>query len=150
MEKSEKIWMDGKLVPWHEANVHVLTHTLHYGLGVFEGIRCYNSKENGSAIFRLQEHVDRLFQSAVILGIEVPFSNKEIYDAIVQVVRDKISYRNATSVPSYFSGIIKWDSTQKALMFVVPLRHGRGELILERMDSIKESVYAFLLSLDIT
>ena len=88
MEKSEKIWMDGKLVPWNEANVHVLTHTLHYGLGVFEGIRCYNSKENGSAIFRLQEHVDRLFQSAVILGIEVPFSNKEIHDAIVQVVRE--------------------------------------------------------------
>ena len=74
MEKSEKIWMDGKLVPWNEANIHVLTHTLHYGLGVFEGIRCYNSKEKGPAIFRLQEHVDRLFQSAVILGIDVPFS----------------------------------------------------------------------------
>ena len=54
MEKSEKIWMDGKLVPWNEANIHVLTHTLHYGLGVFEGIRCYNSMENGPAIFRLQ------------------------------------------------------------------------------------------------
>ena len=75
MEKSEKIWMDGKMVPWHEANVHVLTHTLHYGLGVFEGIRCYNSKKNGAAVFRLQEHIDRLFQSAIILGIEVPFSN---------------------------------------------------------------------------
>ena len=86
MEKSEKIWMDGKLVPWNEANIHVLTHTLHYGLGVFEGIRCYNSKEKGPAIFRLQEHVDRLFQSAVILGIDVPFSNKEIHDAIIQVV----------------------------------------------------------------
>ena len=86
MEKSEKIWMDGKLVPWNEANIHVLTHTLHYGLGVFEGIRCYNSMENGPAIFRLQEHVDRLFQSAVILGIDVPFSNKEIHDAIIQVV----------------------------------------------------------------
>ena len=88
MEKSEKIWMDGKLVPWNEANIHVLTHTLHYGLGVFEGIRCYNSMENGPAIFRLQEHVDRLFQSAVILGIDVPFSNKEIHDAIIQVVRE--------------------------------------------------------------
>jgi len=88
LEKSEKIWMDGKLVPWNEANIHVLTHTLHYGLGVFEGIRCYNSMENGPAIFRLQEHVDRLFQSAVILGIGVPFSNKEIYDAIIQVVRE--------------------------------------------------------------
>jgi len=80
--------MDGKLVPWNEANIHVLTHTLHYGLGVFEGIRCYNSKEKGPAIFRLQEHVDRLFQSAVILGIDVPFSNKEIHDAIIQVVRE--------------------------------------------------------------
>ena len=86
MEKSKKIWMDGKLVPWNEANIHVLTHTLHYGLGVFEGIRCYNSKEKGPAIFRLQEHVDRLFQSAVILGIDIPFSNKEIHDAIIQVV----------------------------------------------------------------
>ena len=86
MEKSEKIWMDGKLVPWNKANIHVMTHTLHYGLGVFEGIRCYNSMENGPAIFRLQEHVDRLFQSAVILGIDVPFSNKEIHDAIIQVV----------------------------------------------------------------
>ncbi len=76
------------MVPWHEANVHVLTHTLHYGLGVFEGIRCYNSKENGAAIFRLQEHIDRLFQSAVILGIEVPFSNKEIIDATLSVVRE--------------------------------------------------------------
>ena len=84
MEKSEKIWMDGKMVPWHEAKVHVLTHTLHYGMGVFEGIRCYNSKENGSAIFRLQEHVDRLLHSAVILGIESPFSAKDIYDAIIQ------------------------------------------------------------------
>ena len=86
MEKSEKIWLDGKLVPWNKANIHVMTHTLHYGLGVFEGIRCYNSMENGPAIFRLQEHVDRLFQSAVILGIDVPFSNKEIHDAIIQVV----------------------------------------------------------------
>ena len=80
--------MDGNLLPWHEANVHVLTHTLHYGLGVFEGIRCYNSKDKKSVIFRLQEHVDRLFQSAIILGIEVPFSNKEITNAIIQVVRE--------------------------------------------------------------
>ena len=78
--------MDGKMVPWHEANVHVLTHTLHYGFGVFEGIRCYYSKENGSAIFRLQDHINRLFQSAVILGIEVPFSNKDIVDATIKVV----------------------------------------------------------------
>ena len=87
MEKTEKIWLDGKFVPWHEANVHVLTHTLHYGLGVFEGVRCYQTKNKKSAIFRLHEHVDRLFNSAIILGIDIPFSQKEIFTAIQLVVR---------------------------------------------------------------
>ena len=87
MEKTEKIWLDGKFVPWHEANVHVLTHTLHYGLGVFEGVRCYQIKKKKSAIFRLHEHVDRLFNSAIVLGIDIPFSQKEIFAAIQLVVR---------------------------------------------------------------
>ena len=87
MEKTEKIWLDGKFVPWHEANVHVLTHTLHYGLGVFEGVRCYQTKNKKSAIFRLHEHVDRLFNSAIVLGIDIPFSQKEIFAAIQLVVR---------------------------------------------------------------
>ena len=86
MEKSEKIWMDGALVPWHEANVHVLTHTLHYGYGVFEGIRCYRTNNGKSAIFRLTEHVERLFNSAKILGIKVPFTQEEITNAILEVV----------------------------------------------------------------
>jgi branched-chain amino acid aminotransferase len=88
LEKSEKIWLDGKFVPWHEANVHILTHTLHYGMGVFEGIRCYQTKKKKSAIFRLQEHVDRLFNSAIVLGIEIPFAKKEIFNTILQVVRE--------------------------------------------------------------
>jgi branched-chain amino acid aminotransferase len=87
LEKSEKIWMDGKFVPWHDANVHILTHTLHYGLGVFEGIRCYQIKSKRSAVFRLQEHINRLFNSAIVLGIEIPFSKKEIHTAILQVVK---------------------------------------------------------------
>jgi len=87
LEKSEKIWLDGSFVPWHEANVHVLTHTLHYGLGVFEGVRCYQTKKKKSAIFRLHEHVDRLFNSAIVLGIDIPFSQKEIFTAIQLVVR---------------------------------------------------------------
>jgi branched-chain amino acid aminotransferase len=78
--------MDGKFVAWDDAKVHVLTHTLHYGLGVFEGIRCYKT-EKGSAIFRLDEHVDRLFNSAHIFMIEIPFSRKEIRDAIIQTVK---------------------------------------------------------------
>ena len=87
MEKTEQIWLDGEFVPWDEANVHVLTHTLHYGLGVFEGIRCYQTKNKKAAIFRLQEHVDRLFNSAIVLGIDVPFSKKEIFTAIKLVVK---------------------------------------------------------------
>jgi branched-chain amino acid aminotransferase len=77
--------MDGKFVDWDSANIHVLTHTLHYGLGVFEGIRCYQTKKK-SVIFRLQEHIDRLFNSAKILGIEIPFSNAEIVSATVKLV----------------------------------------------------------------
>ncbi|MCH6581260.1 MAG: aminotransferase class IV, partial [Nitrospinae bacterium] len=79
--------MDGALVPWHEANVHVLTHTLHYGYGVFEGIRCYRTDNGQSAIFRLPEHVQRLFNSAKILGIDVPFAPEEITKAIIEVVK---------------------------------------------------------------
>jgi branched-chain amino acid aminotransferase len=86
MEKSEWIWMDGHLVPWDEAQVHVLTHTLHYGLGVFEGIRCYDGRR-GPAIFRLHEHTDRLFASAHIIGMEIPFSKDEINAACLETVR---------------------------------------------------------------
>ncbi len=84
--KTEKIWMDGKFVAWDDARVHILTHALHYGLGVFEGIRCYKT-ENGSAIFRLGEHVDRLFDSAHIFMMDVPFSREEITSAIIETVK---------------------------------------------------------------
>ncbi len=77
LQKTEKIWMDGKLVDWDDAKVHVLTHTLHYGLGIFEGIRCYETKK-GPAIFRLDEHIDRLFKSAHIFMIQIPYSKDEI------------------------------------------------------------------------
>ncbi|TAN41304.1 MAG: branched-chain amino acid transaminase [Nitrospirae bacterium] len=86
LAKTDKIWMDGKFVAWDDANVHVLTHTLHYGLGVFEGIRCYRT-DKGPAIFRLDEHVDRLFNSAHIFMMEIPFSRKQIRDAIIQTVK---------------------------------------------------------------
>lgn len=81
------IWLDGKLVPWREANVHVLTHTLHYGMGVFEGLRAYLTK-NGTAVFRLQEHTDRLFRSAHILNMPMPYDKATINHAIRTVVRD--------------------------------------------------------------
>jgi branched-chain amino acid aminotransferase len=86
IEKTDKIWMDGGFVAWDDANIHVLTHTLHYGLGVFEGIRCYKTAK-GSAIFRLDEHIKRLFDSAHIFGIEIPFSEEEIKSAIIETVK---------------------------------------------------------------
>ena len=80
------IWQDGKLVPWREATTHVLTHTLHYGMGVFEGIRAYKA-ERGTAIFRLEEHIDRLFNSAHIYQMKMPFDKKTIIEAHKEVVR---------------------------------------------------------------
>ncbi len=84
--KTEKIWMDGKFVSWDNATVHILTHTLQYGLGVFEGIRCYETRK-GTAIFRLDEHINRLFNSAHIFLIEVPYSKIEIRDAIIKTIQ---------------------------------------------------------------
>jgi branched-chain amino acid aminotransferase len=86
VEASNKIWMDGKFVNWADANVHILTHTLHYGTGAFEGIRCYKSGK-GSAIFRLEEHVDRLFDSCHILKIKSPYSADKIKKAIIETVK---------------------------------------------------------------
>ena len=80
------IWMDGKFLPWREANIHILTHTLHYGMGVFEGVRCYETI-NGSAIFRLSEHTNRLINSAKIFEIDVPFSQSELESAQIQIVK---------------------------------------------------------------
>ena len=81
-----KIWMNGTLVDWDKAQVHVLTHTLHYGTGVFEGIRAYETAE-GPAVFRLQEHIERLFRSAKILGMEIPYTVDEIIQAKKDTVR---------------------------------------------------------------
>jgi branched-chain amino acid aminotransferase len=80
------IWLDGELVPWREAKTHVLTHTLHYGLGVFEGVRAYLT-DKGTAIFRLKEHTRRLFQSAHILNMSIPYDQDTLNEAIVEAVR---------------------------------------------------------------
>lgn len=84
--KTDKIWMDGALVDWDDARIHVLTHSLHYGCGVFEGIRAYSTSE-GPGIFRLTDHIRRLFESAKIFMIDVPFSEQEIIDACKETVR---------------------------------------------------------------
>ena len=81
-----KIWMDGKLVDWKKANIHVLSHVVHYGSSVFEGVRCYKTKQ-GSAIFRLKEHIDRLYDSAKIYRMEIPYTKKQFQEAVVKVVK---------------------------------------------------------------
>ena len=81
------IWYDGKMVPWREATTHVLTHSLHYGMGVFEGVRAYKT-DKGTAIFRLREHTDRLFNSAHIFGMHMPFDKTTLMEAQKAAVRD--------------------------------------------------------------
>jgi branched-chain amino acid aminotransferase len=87
VEKAKFIWFDGKMVPWDQAQVHVLTHTLHYGLGVFEGIRAYQCTDGRTAIFRLPEHIRRLFDSAHVMLINIPFSQDEVKSACCEILR---------------------------------------------------------------
>jgi len=87
VQKAEKIWKDGKLIAWDDANVHILTHTLHYGLGVFEGIRCYECADGRSAVFRLRDHVVRLLNSAKIGEMEIPFTVEEIEQGIKDTLK---------------------------------------------------------------
>jgi len=86
LQSVDKIWMDGELVAWEDAKVHVLTHSLHYGSGVFEGIRAYTTSR-GAAVFRLTEHIDRLFASASIFMIDIPFTPAELVEAVKDTVR---------------------------------------------------------------
>jgi len=86
MPQSEKIWFNGSLINWDDAKIHVLSHVVHYGSSVFEGIRCYNT-EKGPAVFRLQDHVNRLFESAKIYRMEISYTREEICDAILETIR---------------------------------------------------------------
>lgn len=96
------IWFDGKMVPWREANVHVLTHTLHYGMGVFEGVRAYETSD-GPAIFRLEDHTKRLFNSAKIMNMNIPFTQEELNTAQVEAVKQN-NLKSAYLRPMAFYG----------------------------------------------
>ncbi|MHB1545175.1 MAG: branched-chain amino acid transaminase [bacterium] len=85
--EGSKVWIDGNIVDYKDASIPINSHSLHYGLGAFEGIRCYETKKGGSAIFRLDEHIDRLYSSCHILQIPIPYDKKEIKDAIINVVK---------------------------------------------------------------
>lgn len=86
-ENPSKIWFDGELVPWEEANIHILTHTLHYGLGVFEGIRAYHCENGKTAVFKLDKHIKRLFDSCHIANIKVPFDHETLKNATIELLK---------------------------------------------------------------
>ncbi|MBI5196806.1 MAG: branched-chain amino acid transaminase [Nitrospirae bacterium] len=137
IKESKKIWMDGKFVDWHQANVHILTHTLHYGLGVFEGIRCYKTQK-GSAVFRLKEHVDRLFNSCHIMQIMPEFQPVEISRAIIESVKinrlDECYIRPIVYLGYGVMGIYPKDSPVRVAIAVWPWGAYLGE------DGIKNGI----------
>ncbi len=104
-DRDGKIWIDGQMVEWRDAKIHVLSHTLHYGCGVFEGVRAYNTV-NGTAIFRLQEHTERLFNSAKILRMKLPFTQEEANQAQIDVVR-------ANQLESCYLRPLSWIGSEK-------------------------------------
>ncbi len=104
-DRDGKIWMDGQLVDWRDAKIHVLTHTLHYGCGAFEGVRAYNTVD-GTAIFRLREHTERLFNSAKILRMKIPFSFEQVCQAQIDVVK-------ANGLESCYLRPLTWIGDQK-------------------------------------
>jgi branched-chain amino acid aminotransferase len=105
-DRDGKIWFDGKLIDWRDAKIHVLTHTLHYGCGAFEGVRAYKTDSGKTAIFRLREHTERLFNSAKILRMKIPFSFEQVCDAQAQVVR-------ANKLDSCYLRPLTWIGDQK-------------------------------------
>src|SRR6266576_3330421 len=104
-DRDGKIWMDGEMVEWRDAKVHVLTHTLHYGCGAFEGVRAYDTV-NGTAIFRLREHTERLFNSAKILRMTIPYGFEQVVEAQQEVVR-------ANGLKSCYIRPLTWIGSEK-------------------------------------
>ena len=119
------IWFDGEMVPWREAKVHVLTHTLHYGMGVFEGVRAYETQDKGPAIFRLQDHTDRLFRSAKIMGMDMPFSKEVLNEAQKLVVREN-NLHEAYLRPMAFLVQREWGCVRTGLKPMSLWRPGTG------------------------
>ncbi|NOY91129.1 MAG: branched-chain amino acid transaminase [Deltaproteobacteria bacterium] len=146
VDKVEKIWFDGELVPWDAAQVHVLTHTLHYGLGVFEGIRCYGLSEGGSAIFRLEEHIRRLFDSARICTLPMPFSEAQIVEGCLETVRanglDECYLRPLAFVGSGAMGLGARDNPTRVAIVAWKWGAYLGDEGLERGIRAKVSSYS--------
>ncbi len=145
VEKTERIWHNGALVPWDAAQVHILTHTLHYGLGVFEGIRCYRADDGTSAVFRLREHVERLFHSAKIVEIAMPYTREAIETAIADTLRaNRMSegyIRPLVYLGAGAMGLLPKDNPPQVAIVVWPWGAYLGEEGLERGIRAKVSSY---------
>jgi len=139
------IWLDGDFVAWDAANVHILTHTLHYGLGVFEGIRCYRTDDERSVVFRLMDHVNRLYESAHINLMEIPFDRAEIEAAILESLR-RNRLREGYIRPLAFigdgeMGLNPGDNAIRVAIIVYPWGRYLGEEGLERGIRAKVSTF---------
>ena len=143
-DRDGKIWMDGELVDWRDAKIHVLTHTLHYGCGAFEGVRAYNTV-NGTAIFRLEEHTDRLFNSAKILRMTIPFTLEQAMQAQIDVVRangfDSCYIRPLTWIGDKKLGVSPRGNTIHLMIAAWPWGAYLGEEGLKKGIRVKTSSY---------
>ena len=145
IKKSELIWMDGQMVPWAEAKVHVLTHSLHYGVAVFEGIRCYPQPDGGGAIFRLQEHLKRLAESAHICMMELPYTERQIGQACKDVLKANHMNEGYLRPIAYFSdGLMGVGAVNPVKVAVATWYWGAylGEEGLKKGIRVKISSYA--------
>ncbi|NRA01235.1 MAG: branched-chain amino acid transaminase [Myxococcales bacterium] len=146
VEKTEQIWLDGELIPWDDAQIHLLTHTLHYGLGAFEGIRCYECADQRSAVFRLREHLERLRDSTRILEIDLPYD----VEALERVVLDTLRINGMTEGyirPLVFlgagaMGLLPTDNPVHVAVIVWPWGAYLGEGSLETGIRAKVSSYS--------
>jgi branched-chain amino acid aminotransferase len=138
--------MDGELIRWDEAKVHILTHTLHYGMGVFEGIRCYLCRDGRSGVFRLQEHIHRLFDSAHIAELEIPFSQEEVMEACKETMRAnglKEGYiRPLVFIGDGAMGVHPQDNPIRVSIITWKWGAYLGEEALQQGTRVKTSTYA--------
>jgi branched-chain amino acid aminotransferase len=145
VEKTERVWHNGKLIAWDDANVHILTHTLHYGLGVFEGIRCYRADDGSSGVFRLKEHVERLHLSAKIVEIAMPYTREQVEGAILDTLRANRMAEGYIRPLVYLGagamGLLPKDNPPQLAIIVWPWGAYLGEEGLERGIRAKVSSY---------
>jgi branched-chain amino acid aminotransferase len=146
VEKTERVWHNGRLIAWDDANVHILTHTLHYGLGVFEGIRCYRSDSGAGNVFRLKEHVERLVNSARIVEIAMPYEREALETAILDTLRaNRMSegyIRPLVYLGAGAMGLLPKDNPTQVAIIVWPWGAYLGEEGLERGIRAKVSSYS--------